>query len=143
MKLKLNTVKKGAILCFLFVVTAPLSYAQMARENIPAAIGIIDFKTETVAYGTIAQNSDGQRTITFKNTGDAPLLITDVKSSCGCTVPSYSKTPVMPNESGKITVKYNTSKIGAFNKTITVLSNASAASKQIKIKGEVTKGSSL
>lgn len=141
MKLKMNTVKKGTILCFLLVVTAQLSYAQMAVEHLPAPVAIIAFEAETVDYGTIAQNSDGERTISFKNTGDAPLLITDVKSSCGCTVPSFSKTPVMPNETGEIVVKYNTAKIGVFNKTVTVLSNASEASKQIKIKGEVTKGS--
>ena len=141
MKFKLNTVKKGAILCFLVVATTQLSYAQMAMENLPAPVAIIDFEAETVDYGTIAQNSDGQRTITFTNNGDAPLLITDVKSSCGCTVPSYSKMPVMPNESGEITVKYNTSKIGVFSKTITVLSNTSEVSKKITIKGEITKGS--
>lgn len=47
----------------------------------------ISFKAETVDYGEIAKGSDGVRVFEFTNTGDAPLIITDVKSSCGCTVP--------------------------------------------------------
>ncbi len=139
MKLHMNTVTKGALLCFFLVATVHLGYAQLALEKVEPKIAIIDFAMETVDYGTIAQDSDGTRTISFTNTGDAPLIITDVKSSCGCTVPSYSKAPILPNKTGEITVKYKTSKVGAFHKTITVLSNATEASKKISIKGEVIK----
>ena len=141
MKLKMNQVTKGALVCFFLFATVVVGHAQLALEKVETKIAIIDFDVEVLDYGTIAQNSDGTRTISFTNTGDAPLVITDVKSTCGCTVPNYSKTPVMPNESGEIIVNYKTSKIGAFHKKITVFSNATETSKIISIKGEVVQGS--
>ncbi|RDK84324.1 DUF1573 domain-containing protein [Marinirhabdus gelatinilytica] len=139
MKINLNTVTKGAIVCFLLIATAHVGHAQMTLAKTEAKVAIIDFDVETLDYGKIAQNSDGTRTISFTNTGDAPLVISEVKSSCGCTVPTYSKAPILPNATGEITVKYNTSKVGAFTKKITVLSNATEASKVIRIKGVVVK----
>ena len=100
-------------------------------------VAVIKFKTETVDYGTITQNSDGTRLFSFTNTGDAPLLITNVKASCGCTVPSYSKAPILPGESGELSIKYDTKRLGAFTKTITVTSNAEGGNKILKIKGNI------
>lgn len=137
MKTTVITFKKGAIFCFLLVATAQMSVAQMAFENAITPVAIIDFEVQIVDYGTIDQNSNGERDINFKNTGDAPLIISNVKSSCGCTVPSYEKKPIAPGASGKITVKYDTNRVGAFNKTITVTSNATEATKLLKIKGTV------
>ena len=65
-------------------------------DNFDMKVAVIKFKTEVVDYGTITQNSDGTRLFSFTNTGDAPLLITNVKTSCGCTVPSYSKAAILP-----------------------------------------------
>ncbi len=75
--------------------------AQLAYENAPAAVAKLSLETNQLDYGTIEQNSDGTRTISFTN-GDAPLIISEVKSSCGCTIPSYSKEPVLPNEQGRL-----------------------------------------
>ena len=100
-------------------------------------VAIIKFKTEVVDYGTITQNSDGTRLFSFTNTGDAPLLITKVKTSCGCTVPSYSKAPIMPGETGQLNIKYDTKRLGAFTKTVTVTSNAEGGNKILKIKGNI------
>ena len=100
-------------------------------------VAVIKFRTEIVDYGTITQNSNGTRLFTFTNTGDAPLLITKVKTSCGCTVPSYSLVPIMPGESGELKIKYDTKRLGAFTKTITVTSNAEGGNKIIKIKGNI------
>ena len=75
----------------------------------------IEFKDadNTIDYGRVEKNSDdGVRSFEFTNTGDAPLIITNAQSTCGCTVPSYPKEPIMPGKSGKIEVKYN-NKIGA------------------------------
>ena len=72
----------------------------------------IEFKTDVIDYGEIAKGSDGVRTFEFTNTGDAPLIISNVKSSCGCTVPSIPKEPIMPGESGEIAVKYDTNRVG-------------------------------
>ena len=81
-------------------------------------------KDNTIDYGTISKNSDsGIRTFEFTNTGDAPLIIKDVKSSCGCTVPTKPTDPILPGKTGKIDVKYNMNP-GPIRKTITVESNA-------------------
>ena len=102
-----------------------------------AKVAILKFKTEVIDYGTVKQNSDGTRIFTFTNEGDAPLLITKVKTSCGCTVPSYSKAPIMPGDSGELEIRYDTKRLGAFTKTVTVTSNAEGGNKILKIKGNI------
>jgi len=97
----------------------------------------IEFKAETVDYGEIQKGADGLRVFEFTNTGDTPLVITDVKSSCGCTVPEKPKDPIAPGASGTIKVKYDTNRLGPIRKTITVYSNAAEPVKAIKIKGTV------
>ena len=71
----------------------------------------IEFKTDIIDYGEIAKGSDGLRVFEFTNTGDAPLIVSNVKSSCGCTVPSKPKGPIAPGESSTIEVKYDTKRI--------------------------------
>ena len=97
----------------------------------------IEFKQTEINYGTINKNADGTKIFEFTNTGDAPLIINRVKSSCGCTVPSKPNKPIMPGQSDKIVVKYNTHRVGPFRKTITVYSNASNNVVILKIKGKV------
>jgi hypothetical protein len=102
----------------------------------------IDFKAKdnTIDYGTITKKGDsGVRSFEFTNTGDAPLIISNVLSTCGCTIPSYSTEPIMPRKSGKIEIKYNLAP-GPIRKTITVESNAvnyESGRVPLKIKGEV------
>ena len=97
----------------------------------------ISFKSETVNYGEIAKGSDGVRVFTFTNTGNAPLIISEVKSSCGCTVPKKPDGPIAPGESNTSQVKYDTNRVGPIRKTVTVYSNAEEPVKALKIKGEV------
>ncbi|MFT5436826.1 MAG: hypothetical protein ACI840_001477 [Ulvibacter sp.] len=97
----------------------------------------ISFKSETVDFGEIAKGSDGIRVFEFTNTGNAPLIISEVKSSCGCTVPKKPDGPIAPGASSTIQVKYDTNRVGPIRKTITVYSNAEASIKALKIKGEV------
>ncbi|WP_178985782.1 DUF1573 domain-containing protein [Winogradskyella helgolandensis] len=106
-------------------------------DKLDSKVAILKFKTEIIDYGTITQNSEGKLLFTFTNTGDAPLLITKVKTSCGCTVPSYSKAPIQPGNQGELEIKYDTKRLGAFTKTITVMSNAEGANKILKIKGTI------
>lgn len=101
----------------------------------------IEFKTIEIDYGTIEKGADGVRTFEFTNSGDAPLIISNVKSSCGCTVPSWPKTPIMPGDSGEIKVKYDTNRVNPIRKTITVTSNADTPTVALKIKGEVVDSS--
>jgi len=114
----------------LIAVVALVSFAAQAQAK-------IEFKAETIDYGEIAKGSDGVRVFEFTNTGNAPLLITDVKSSCGCTVPSKPDGPIAAGASGEIQVKYDTKRVGPIRKTVTVYSNADEPIKALKIKGEV------
>ncbi|WP_072879109.1 DUF1573 domain-containing protein [Salegentibacter echinorum] len=97
----------------------------------------IEFKTETIDYGKIEKGSDGVRIFEFTNTGNAPLIISDVTSSCGCTIPKKPEEPIQPGESGEIMVKYNTKLVGPIRRTVSVYSNAEEATKALKIKGRV------
>ncbi len=108
-----------------------------AQETVDTDSGIFEFESQVVDYGTINQNSDGVRAFKFTNVGKSPIVITKVKGSCGCTVPTKPKGPIMPGETAEIGVKYATDRIGAFSKTVTVTSNASEASIVLKIKGNV------
>ena len=97
----------------------------------------ITFKSDTVDYGEIEKGSDGNRVFEFTNTGDAPLIISKVSSSCGCTIPKSPKDPILPGKTGEIQVKYDTNRVGAIRKAITVISNADTPTIVLKIKGEV------
>jgi len=96
------------------------------------------FVSETIDYGTIAHNADGNRKFEFTNNGNKPLIITNTQGSCGCTVPTTPKEPIAPGAKGYIGVKYATDRIGAFTKTVTVTSNAEGQpTKVLTIKGTV------
>ncbi len=126
--------KKGfALLSLMFVVSIFLNVkAQLIGGP------EISFEKETHDYGVIQQNADGTCQFSFKNTGSAPLLISDCIGSCGCTIPDWPKEPIAPGRSGKINVTYDTKKVGVINKSVTIKSNAiENSSKIIRIKGEV------
>ncbi|MGK0252721.1 MAG: hypothetical protein ACI9OE_000166 [Mariniflexile sp.] len=98
----------------------------------------IEFESETIDYGTIENNADGNREFKFTNTGNAPLVITTAKGSCGCTVPTWPKEAIVPGQSSVIKVHYDTKRTGAFSKSVTLISNAvNTPSKVIHIKGSV------
>ena len=81
----------------------------------------ISFEKTEIDYGTIPQNSEGMRSVKFKNTGGQPLIIKNAIPSCGCTVPTWTTTPVMPNENGIVEVKYDTTKVGPIDRTVKIL----------------------
>ncbi|GAA4886142.1 DUF1573 domain-containing protein [Flaviramulus aquimarinus] len=97
----------------------------------------IEFKSDTIDYGTIDKGSDGVRVFEFTNTGDEPLIISKVSSSCGCTIPKKPEAPILPGKTGEIEVKYDTNRVNPIRKTITVISNAETPTVALKIKGEV------
>lgn len=100
----------------------------------------IQFQALEHNYGTIQKGSDGTCTFTFTNTGNEPLVLSNVKASCGCTTPKWTQKPVMPGQTGNIDVRYNTNNVGGFNKSITVTSNAVDNPRIVlKIKGNVQK----
>ncbi len=96
------------------------------------------FERETIDYGTIDQGADGKRDFVLTNNGTEPLIITNAQGSCGCTVPSFPKEPIAPGAKAVISVKYDTNRPGAINKSVTVSTNIKDnPSKILFIKGMV------
>jgi hypothetical protein len=121
--------KKTFVILFISI----FSLGMFAQDKVAK----IEFESETIDYGTIEKGSDGVRVFKFKNTGDAPLIVSAVKSSCGCTVPKKPTAPILPGENGEIEVKYDTKRVNPIRKTITVTSNADTPTVALKIKGTV------
>ena len=98
----------------------------------------IEFSEQEHNYGTLQKGGDGTCEFVYTNQGNEPLILSNVKASCGCTVPTWTKEPIMPGQTGSITVRYNTNNVGAFTKTITVTSNAVNSPRlTLKIRGKV------
>jgi len=104
-----------------------------ANPNAPE----ISFESEIHDYGTIKQGANGTCEFKFKNTGKDPLIISNARGSCGCTVPTWPKEPIMKGQTGSIKVNYDTKRVGAFTKTVTLNSNAKSDTKTLTIKGVV------
>ena len=124
---------------FIFLLFAFFTFQLYAQEKTAK----IEFETTVIDYGTIEKGADGVRVFKFKNTGNAPLVVTSVKSSCGCTVPKKPEAPVLPGETGEIEVKYDTKRVNPIRKTITVTSNAETPTVALKIKGNVVDPSNI
>ncbi|WP_367387893.1 DUF1573 domain-containing protein [Lewinella sp. LCG006] len=99
----------------------------------------MEFTTLEVDYGTIEQGSDPYRFFQFTNPGTAPLVITNAKGSCGCTVPTYPKEPILPGNAGEIKVRYDTNRVGPFTKRVTLTTNVGEEPIVLTIKGKVEK----
>jgi hypothetical protein len=97
----------------------------------------IEFETVQHDFGTILQGGNGTFEFVFKNTGKEPLILKNVRSSCGCTIPQWPREPVNKGEKGVIKVIYNTRITGNFSKSISVYSNAGSAPVVLKIRGKV------
>lgn len=122
--------------------SANLSFAQVIETPVTAPVQVskaqIKFNKETHDYGTIKNGADGTCVFEFTNTGTEPLMITNAKGSCGCTVPEWPKEPIAPGAKASIKVNYDTKRTGAINKSVTITSNASnEPTKIVYIKGEV------
>lgn len=118
-------------------VTHPEEVKRTAEDGGP----FMEFESLTVDYGTIDQHSEPLRILKFTNDGDEPLVITNAKGSCGCTVPTWPKEPVMPGESADIEIRYATNRLGKFTKTVKFTTNETANAPQhvIKVTGNVLK----
>lgn len=100
-------------------------------------IPVIKFESVVHDYGTIIQGGDGTCEFVFENAGKNPLVLSNVRPSCGCTVPEWSKEPIKSHKKSSIKVKYNTRRAGSFAKSVSVYSNASNSPVILKIKGKV------
>lgn len=119
-------------------VEAPVAVEEAMEA--PATDGAqMEFQETTIDYGTIEQGSDPYRFFSFTNTGNAPLVITNAKGSCGCTVPTYPKEPILPGTDGEIKVRYDTNRVGPFTKRVTLTTNVGDEPIILTIKGKVEK----
>jgi hypothetical protein len=112
--------------------------ATASGETAEAKLPVFEFTEATHDFGSLSSGDQVTHTFEFTNTGNADLVITQVKPSCGCTSPSWSKEPVKPGEKGKIEVGFNsTGMAGQVTKTITILANTQPTTKVLTISAEV------
>lgn len=132
---------KNKILLFAIVVFSFIgANAQSTTETKPVNPNApkIEFKENEYDFKEVDEGPQAKHEFVFKNTGKEPLILTNVKASCGCTTPSWPKEPILPGQEGKILVTYNTQgRPGSFTKSITITSNAGDEAKVIYIKGKV------
>lgn len=118
-----------------------MSFTVLPTKTVEAIIektaSAVTWKSESIDLGEIPQNKPKSIDFEFKNTGKTTVIITDVKAACGCTATDYTKTPVKPGETAKVTATYNAANKGAFTKTVTVTTNAETTPKVLSFKGTV------
>ena len=154
--------KKILLFTLSLVMTASLSFAQTTKgaktkeevkkeiatkvagdnadtQTLPAEGPVMTFEQTEIDYGVIEQHSDPLRIFHFTNTGIEPLVIKHAKGSCGCTVPTYPKEPILPGEAGIIEVRYDTKRVGKFTKRVTLTTNEVSSTRVLTIKGETFK----
>ena len=128
---KFQDIMKNILVLFIAFFSYTLVHSQEKKPE-------ISFEKTVIDYGTVNKGDNGIREFVFKNSGNAPLIISNVKSTCGCTIPKKPEKPILPGESEKIQVKYDTKRVGFIRKSITVTSNAASSPTTIlKIKGQV------
>ncbi len=103
----------------------------------PGHMPAFSWNETTHNFGKIPQGTPVSYNFVFKNKGQSPLIISQVKGSCGCTVTEYTKQPVLPGKTGVVTAIFDAESPGAFNKSIRVTANVEGGSETLYIKGEV------
>lgn len=112
-------------------VAAPAAGSNVAKGPVAT------FEKIEIDYGKIKKGSEPLRVFNFKNTGTEPLIISNAQGSCGCTVPTYPQEPIMPGQTSKIEVRYDTQRVGGFTKSVTLTTNEANSTRVLTIKGEV------
>lgn len=129
-----GSMNKILLTCTLFFATAAIAQEAKPNPNAP----VFKFQEELFDFGDIPEGPQVTHEFKFKNVGKEPLVLSNVKASCGCTTPSWPKEPVLPGKEAAVTATYNTQgRVGPFTKAISITSNASEATKVITIKGNV------
>jgi hypothetical protein len=123
----------------LMILAAVLFMGFTAQAQTEVANGpVISVDKDVHDYGELEKGGDPYCEFTITNKGNEPLIISNAKGSCGCTVPEWSKEPILPGESTVMKVKYDTKRVGPINKSVTVTSNASnEPTKVLRIRGKV------
>jgi len=144
--MKRSLILLAAIIAFGMFSCKENAASKVAEENVVAAeqrdvnmnsYPVMSFKEEQFDFGEIVQGTHVEHLFSFTNTGDAPLVITDARSSCGCTIPEYTKEPVAPGESGELLVKFDGSGRGTVSKNITLITNTEKGTERLRIRATV------
>ena len=133
--IKNNKPMKTTILAIGILLVSILSFAQ--DELNPEKQSDIIFKTTVYDFGEIPFGEEAKYNFVFKNISKAPIALTNVKASCGCTSPEWSKEPIAKRKKGSIIITYDTKRTGNFNKTIYVYTNNSEQPVLLRVKGTV------
>ncbi|KQW97420.1 DUF1573 domain-containing protein [Flavobacterium sp. Root420] len=110
---------------------------KVIASKIETTASTIAWKAETIDVGQIPQGTPKAIVYEFKNTGKIAVVITNVQGSCGCTATDYTKEPILPGKTAKVTATYNAANKGAFTKTVTVTTSAETSPKILTLKGTV------
>lgn len=121
-----------------------LMLTQMFAQNQKLSMGDLkapkmEWEKESYDFGQIPQHNPVDVVFTFKNTGNAPLVLSKVEASCGCTNVEYKKAPIMPGQTGEISVTFDAEEEGMFSKSVNVTANTTPSLTILKFKGEVIK----
>jgi Protein of unknown function (DUF1573) len=122
--------KRTLLTACLLSLTATLLLARMTAA-------VFGWTATTHDFGRIVQGKPVTATFAFTNRGELPLLIANAKGSCGCTGVTFPKQAILPGQSGVVQATFNAAAAGAFNKTVTVESNAEGGAATLLIRGEV------
>ena len=126
----------AALLCANVVYSAETAKQPVKTEKVEGPG--IKFEKTVHDYGTIEQGANGDCEFVFTNNGTEPLILSNVRSSCGCTIPSWPREPIMPGKSSAIKVHYDTNRVGGIAKSITVSTNGTPERIVLSIRGTVT-----
>lgn len=136
----------AVMMAFAFTSCKDNAAEKVSEDNVAAAaerdaeagkFPVMAFEESVFDFGTIEQGTPQEHKFKFTNTGETDLVIVDAKSSCGCTVPEYPKTPVAPGETGELLVKFNGSGKNQVSKTVTITANTQSGKETISIKAFV------
>ncbi len=120
-----------------FSAIAPIQSMSSETKVEGVTASTIVWKAETIDVGQIPQGTPKAIVYEFKNTGKTAVVITNVQGSCGCTATDYTKEPILPGKSAKVTATYNAANKGGFTKTVTVTTSAETTPKVLTLKGTV------
>lgn len=137
---------KSFLACFVLVTLVSCGNAEKTTEqtttdtttNEAAQGGKIEFEESVYDFGEVKEGEVVEHVYTYTNTGAAPVILSQVSASCGCTTPSYTQTPVLPGKTGEIKVSFDSNgQVGKQQKIVTIASNAENGVTTVQLKGEV------
>jgi hypothetical protein len=128
---------KKLILLAAFAFIAQVGFSQATASSGKSDVAVAVFENEIFDFGKIKQGVPATHKFIFTNKGKVAMVVTNAQPSCGCTTPSWTREPIPPGGQGYVEATYNAAGIGAFDKSITVMSNVENGVILLRIRGEV------